>query len=260
MKAFKAHNATQPATEAFWMVQFGEVPVSDDERLLRRVFGKMEIAEFGIGVPKCHRLIPLHEIGEGIDVTPFRVLDKLGNLHVRYLLANDSTFHLYGQGAIDMRIAVWTCESIVNPRLKCLQVLRSLWNASCRGPVVHGATGTETPMIQRIRVFMIVETLTFAVAALIHAGTLIDDHEHAEAGIAETVIAMVLLGGIVLSLARPDSTRMAGLGAQGFALLCMLVGLFTIARTAHGARCCLPHSHCGGPGVGPDGRVANTLQ
>ncbi len=43
------------------------------------------------------------------------------------------------------------------------------------------------------------------------------------------LIAVVLLAGLGVSLARPALTAEAGLGAQGFALLLTLVGLFTIA-------------------------------
>jgi hypothetical protein len=84
-------------------------------------------------------------------------------------------------------------------------------------------------MIQRIRTFLLVETIAFAAAALVHFGVLLDGYEHDEARIAESVIAIVLLGGLVLSLVRPELTRDAGIGAQGFALLGTLVGIFTIA-------------------------------
>jgi multisubunit Na+/H+ antiporter MnhB subunit len=81
----------------------------------------------------------------------------------------------------------------------------------------------------RIRIFMLFETATFAVASLIHAGVPVKGYEHHEARLAEAVIATVLLGSLVVTWIRPVWTRAAGLGGQGFALVGTLVGLFTIA-------------------------------
>jgi hypothetical protein len=83
--------------------------------------------------------------------------------------------------------------------------------------------------MQRIRVFLLCEAATFIVAALSHFGVLVDGYEHRQAGIAESVIALVLLVGVALSWIRPAWTGEAGIAAQGFALLGTLVGLFTIA-------------------------------
>lgn len=82
---------------------------------------------------------------------------------------------------------------------------------------------------QRIRAFLLIEATAFAAAALVHSGVLVHGYEHRQARIAESVIAVVLLGGLVVSWARPASTREAGLAVQAFALLGTLVGLFTIA-------------------------------
>jgi hypothetical protein len=82
---------------------------------------------------------------------------------------------------------------------------------------------------QRIRAFLLIEATAFAAAALVHSGVLIHGYEHRQARIAESVIAVVLLGGLVVSWARPAWTREAGLAVQAFALLGTLVGLFTIA-------------------------------
>jgi len=76
---------------------------------------------------------------------------------------------------------------------------------------------------------MLAEAATFIVAAAVHGGLLIAGYEHREARIAETVIAIVLLAGATLTWIRPASARGVGLGAQGFALLGTLVGVFTIA-------------------------------
>jgi FtsH-binding integral membrane protein len=82
---------------------------------------------------------------------------------------------------------------------------------------------------QPIRVFLLVEAAAFAAAALAHAGVLVHGYEHQQARIAESLTALVLLAGLVLSWLRPAWTRQAGIVAQGFALLATLVGLFTIA-------------------------------
>jgi len=81
---------------------------------------------------------------------------------------------------------------------------------------------------QRIRAFLLVEAVAFAAAALVHSGVLVDGYEHREARVAESVIALVLLAGLVVTWIRPAWTREAGIAAQGFALLGTLVGVFTI--------------------------------
>ena len=83
-------------------------------------------------------------------------------------------------------------------------------------------------MTQRIRAFLLVEVVAFAAAGLVHFGLLVHGYEHRQARVAESVITLVLLVGLVLSWLRPTWTREAGLVAQGFALLGTLVGSFTI--------------------------------
>jgi hypothetical protein len=82
---------------------------------------------------------------------------------------------------------------------------------------------------QRIRVFLLLEAVTFVAAALAHSGVLVHGYEHPEARIAESTIALVLFVGLLLGWIRPAWTRAAGMAAQGLALLGTLVGLFTIA-------------------------------
>jgi len=65
-------------------------------------------------------------------------------------------------------------------------------------------------------------------AAFTHFGILVNGYEHQKAGSAESVIALVLLIGLILTLIRPQSTRGIGLTVQGFALFGTLVGIFTI--------------------------------
>jgi len=79
-----------------------------------------------------------------------------------------------------------------------------------------------------IRAFMLFEAATFIVAALIHSGVFVSGYEHSAARTAECVIALVLLVGVLSSWIRPIGSRLAGLVAQGVALIGTLVGVFTI--------------------------------
>jgi hypothetical protein len=80
-----------------------------------------------------------------------------------------------------------------------------------------------------IRRLLLVEGGGFVAAALIHSGYLLPGYEHEKARIAESVIALVLLAGLVSTWVRPALTRTSGLLAQAFALLGTLVGAFTMA-------------------------------
>lgn len=84
-------------------------------------------------------------------------------------------------------------------------------------------------MTEAIRVFMFFEGVAFIAAALIHFGLLMGGYEHQKAGTPESLIALVLLGGLTVSWIRPGLTHRIGLAAQAFALLGTLVGIFTIA-------------------------------
>jgi hypothetical protein len=83
-------------------------------------------------------------------------------------------------------------------------------------------------MIRVVRFFLGVDAAAFAVASLIHAGILARGYEHTKASIAEGVIGAVLLLGFLATFVAPQSSRRIGLGAQAFALLGTLVGIFTI--------------------------------
>ncbi|HKP97811.1 MAG TPA: hypothetical protein VJ385_18885 [Fibrobacteria bacterium] len=83
--------------------------------------------------------------------------------------------------------------------------------------------------VRMIRAFLFFEALSFLIASQIHFGTLMKGYEHAKAGTAESVIASVLILGLIATVLRPASARAAGLAAQAFALLGTCVGLFTIA-------------------------------
>jgi FtsH-binding integral membrane protein len=86
----------------------------------------------------------------------------------------------------------------------------------------------EALVTQHIRAFLLVEVVAFAAAALVHFGLLVHGYEHRQARVAESVITLVLVVGLVLSWLGPTWTLEAGLVAQGFALLGTLVGSFTI--------------------------------
>ncbi len=83
-------------------------------------------------------------------------------------------------------------------------------------------------MNERTRAFLVIEILVFGAAALIHFGVLLNGYEDGAAGTAESVIAAVLLAGLLLGLLRPAATREAGIGSQGFALLGTCVGLVLV--------------------------------
>ena len=84
-------------------------------------------------------------------------------------------------------------------------------------------------MTETIRLFLLLEGITFGVASLIHAGALVEGYEHRQARVAESVIAVVLLGGLALTATVPAWTRWTGIITQAFALLGTMVGIFTIA-------------------------------
>ena len=83
-------------------------------------------------------------------------------------------------------------------------------------------------MTQTIRFFLLVEAATFIIAALIHMGFFVTGYEHRQARVAESVIAGVLFGGLLLSLFMSDWTRNVAIVVQLFALLGTLIGIMTI--------------------------------
>src|SRR5687767_4353765 len=83
-------------------------------------------------------------------------------------------------------------------------------------------------MNRTIRTLLLVEAASFGLASLVHAGILVDGYQHREARIAESIIAIALVAGLVLLTIRPAWTRSVALAAQAFALLGTLVGLLVI--------------------------------
>ncbi len=80
-----------------------------------------------------------------------------------------------------------------------------------------------------VRSFLIAQAAIFVAAVSIHFGWLVTGYQHQAAGTAESVIACVLLAGLLLTWAPPPWARRAAIAAQAFGVLGVLVGLYTIA-------------------------------
>ena len=83
-------------------------------------------------------------------------------------------------------------------------------------------------MKQTIRLFLLLEGVTFLIAATIHSGLLVTVDRDQGATIAESTIGVVLLLGYVLSWIWPAQTRIFGIVAQSFALLGTLIGVYVV--------------------------------
>lgn len=83
-------------------------------------------------------------------------------------------------------------------------------------------------MISTTRTFISLAALSLIVASLIHLEVVIDGYGHREAGIAEAVIAVVMLIGLAFTWLPGRRGRQAGVASLGFGLIGALVGLFTI--------------------------------
>src|SRR5438105_7428849 len=93
----------------------------------------------------------------------------------------------------------------------------------------RGPSKAETPSAGSIRTFLLVESATFLSAAAFHFGVFLPGFAHGGAAAAESVIASVLLGGLLATWIRPRTVRGIALTVQGFALIGTVVGLFTLA-------------------------------
>lgn len=82
--------------------------------------------------------------------------------------------------------------------------------------------------IRRIRVFLIVEAVAFATAAMVHAGLPIEGYEHREIIVFECVLGSILFLGYLLTRIHPAWTRRTGIAVQGFALVGTVIGRFGI--------------------------------
>ena len=93
----------------------------------------------------------------------------------------------------------------------------------------RGPSEAEMPSAGSIRTFLLVESATFLSAAAFHFGVFLPGFAHGAAAAAESVIASVLLGGLLATWIGPRTVRGIALTVQGFALIGTFVGLFTIA-------------------------------
>ncbi|ACZ43671.1 conserved hypothetical protein [Thermobaculum terrenum ATCC BAA-798] len=84
-------------------------------------------------------------------------------------------------------------------------------------------------MRKRIRRFLLVEGVSFLLAALVHFGAIFPGYEHPRAPVAESIIGAVLLLGLLITWLQPALARQAAIAAQGFALLGTLIGMSMIA-------------------------------
>jgi hypothetical protein len=87
---------------------------------------------------------------------------------------------------------------------------------------------THYMMTQTIRLFLLLEAAAFVAAASVHFSLVIAGYEHRKAGVAESVIAAVLILGLAVTSLGRTWTRRVGLAAQAFALVGTLTGVFTI--------------------------------
>lgn len=76
---------------------------------------------------------------------------------------------------------------------------------------------------------MLVQITLFLMLMSIHFGLLISGYQHRDAGATESVIAAVLVVGLLLPWTPPPRSRRAAIGAQSAATLGVLVGLSTTA-------------------------------
>jgi hypothetical protein len=96
-----------------------------------------------------------------------------------------------------------------------------------RARQLRGQEGFGT--IWRVRGFLLLQIVIFLALVSIHFGLLIGGYRHRNAGTTESVIAAVLVAGLLLTWTPPPWSRRAATAAQSFGILGVLAGLFTIA-------------------------------
>ena len=87
---------------------------------------------------------------------------------------------------------------------------------------------THYMMTRTIRLFLLLEAAAFVAAASVHFSLVIAGYEHRKAGVAESVIAAVLILALAVTSLGRTWTRRVGLAAQAIALVGTLIGVFTI--------------------------------
>jgi hypothetical protein len=96
-----------------------------------------------------------------------------------------------------------------------------------RAPQPRGQEGYGT--IWTVRGFLLLQIAIFLSLVSIHFGLLIGGYRHRDAGTAESVIAAVLVAGLLLTWTPPPWRRRAATAVQSFGILGVVVGLATIA-------------------------------
>jgi hypothetical protein len=77
--------------------------------------------------------------------------------------------------------------------------------------------------------YLLVEVLLFAFVALAHGGVILPGHENPRAAAMETIAAVVLGAGVIMSFASPSQTRMVALISQALALVGVIAGFVMMA-------------------------------
>jgi hypothetical protein len=93
----------------------------------------------------------------------------------------------------------------------------------------HPMTADTAPP-RFLRPLLTAEAVAFLLASMVHRGWLLPGYAHGAAATAESVIAAIVLAGLVLGLILPHRARLFGGVAQAFALLGTLVGVFAVIQ------------------------------
>ena len=96
-----------------------------------------------------------------------------------------------------------------------------------RARQLRGQEGFGT--IWRVRGFLLLQIVILLSMVSMHFGLLIGGYRHRNAGTTESVIALFLVAGLLLTWMPPPWNRRAATASQSFGILGVLVGLFTIA-------------------------------
>jgi hypothetical protein len=76
--------------------------------------------------------------------------------------------------------------------------------------------------------YLMVELALFTFAALVHGGVIPGAETYPRVAVVETVVAVVLAAGVLMSFVSPAQTRPVALFTQAVALLGVVVGVVTI--------------------------------
>jgi hypothetical protein len=107
------------------------------------------------------------------------------------------------------------------------QPVAKVSGADEEAPPDGSAEGGRT--IWTIRGFLLVQIAIFLALVSIHFGLLIGGYRHQNAGTTESVIAALMVVGLLLTWMPPPWSRRAAIAAQSFGTLGVLAGLVTIA-------------------------------